>query len=211
MSEDFEQIVILGAGNDSKFHRFHNIPQSIRLFEIDGIATQQAKAQILAKSLSFTNPNITLVSVDFERENWIDKLKDEGFQESKKTLVFWEGVVSYLTESSIRSTLNVISQWPNGSRIVLDYPISLNQGLQLQICLYLASKLGEPIKSMFCNDSMFQKLFQEYHFQSDTLSSISGLEVMKSAYGDKCLSYISQSQKQRIPIEIKLLSITLQK
>ena len=64
---------------------------------------------------------ITFVPVDFNSEDWHDKLSASGFDSGKKTLFLWEGVTLYLDEAEVRKTLQRISEIStSGSILALD-------------------------------------------------------------------------------------------
>ncbi|HEY5933645.1 MAG TPA: class I SAM-dependent methyltransferase [Kofleriaceae bacterium] len=97
------QIVILGAGYDTRAARLAR--PGVRFFEVDHPATQTAKRERLARLPGYPDA-ATYVSCDFEREDPIDRLTASGFERAQPTFVIWEGVVMYLTETSIRRTLS---------------------------------------------------------------------------------------------------------
>src|SRR5205807_2230260 len=87
-SSDAEQVVILGAGFDTRALRL--VPGR-RVFELDEAETLAAKRARLGEAAS----RLTLVPVDFEREPFEDRLRDAGFA-SEPAVFVWEGVTSYL-------------------------------------------------------------------------------------------------------------------
>ena len=59
--------------------------------------------------------------MDFERETLADALEAAGFAATERSFFSWLGVVPYLTEAAIFSTLGYIAQLPGGSEVVFDY------------------------------------------------------------------------------------------
>ena len=59
-----DQVVILGAGFDSRAYRIRGIEQ-IRVFEVDHPATQARKKDVVTRRLGTLPPHVTLVPIDF--------------------------------------------------------------------------------------------------------------------------------------------------
>jgi methyltransferase (TIGR00027 family) len=158
-NSDMDQIVILGAGNDTKLHRIKNLPNS--LFEVDAKKTQKEKQ----KRLFHPNPLVKFIPVNFETESWLEKLEKMGFDKTKKTLFIWEGVTYYLTEQAIRATLKSISQCAPGSKVFLDYG-DFKTGIWYTLTLQFLKFIGEPFHSTF-DEVAITKLLGEYQLIID--------------------------------------------
>jgi methyltransferase (TIGR00027 family) len=148
LDTSFEQIVILGAGNDTRFHRMPNLPGA--LFEVDAPKTQAAKLQKLTR----VNPNVKFVPVDFEHEFWLDKLIASGFRKDQKTAFLWEGVLYYLSQEAIQTTLQGISQCAKGSKLILDYLVVVDPGPLLDRHLNAVRGIGEPYLSLLTDEQV---------------------------------------------------------
>ena len=59
--------------------------------------------------------------MDFERETLADALRAAGFAVTARSFFSWLGVVPYLTEAAVFSTLGYIAQLPGGGEVVFDY------------------------------------------------------------------------------------------
>ncbi|MGA2427550.1 MAG: SAM-dependent methyltransferase [Candidatus Acidiferrum sp.] len=114
------QIVILGAGLDTFALRNPHGARKIRIYEVDHPATQAWKRQRLAEAQIALPPWLTLVPVDFERDDVGEKLVAAGFQQDSPAFFTWLGVVPYLTQDAIGRTLDYISSIQN-SEVVFDY------------------------------------------------------------------------------------------
>jgi methyltransferase (TIGR00027 family) len=114
------QIVILGAGLDTFALRNPYSAIEIRIYEVDHPATQAWKLERLANAQIALPPWLTLLPVDFERDNIGEKLVAAGFHEDSPAFFTWLGVVPYLTEDAIERTLDTMSSIPN-SEVVFDY------------------------------------------------------------------------------------------
>ena len=112
-----EQLVVLGAGYDTRCYRMARLPA--RLFEVDAPTTQECKRRHLREA-GIDGRHVTYVSVDFTSEDWFQRLKDEGFDPKRSTLFVWEGVSYYLPRAAVLSTLSVIATECACARIVFD-------------------------------------------------------------------------------------------
>jgi methyltransferase (TIGR00027 family) len=113
------QVVILGAGLDT-FSLRNPHAARISIFEVDHPATQAWKRQRLAEAQLALPPWLTLVPVDFERDDLREMLVNAGFQQNSPAFFTWLGVVPYLTEDAIVSTLDYIASIQN-SEVAFDY------------------------------------------------------------------------------------------
>jgi methyltransferase (TIGR00027 family) len=116
-----DQLVILGAGLDSRACRFEQLEGHVRVFEVDHPATQQVKLGKLAKIFGRLPGHVTYVPIDFNAET-LQKLFDFDYSRQTKTLFIWEGVVHYLTAEAVDQTLEfVLRNSGSGSSIIFDY------------------------------------------------------------------------------------------
>jgi len=121
LAEGFEQVVVLGAGLDSRPYRIAGIEKS-HVFELDQPATQQYKRTRLQNTLSALPSHVTFVPVDFEHQELADVLTTAGFREDAKTVFIWEGVTQYLTAEAVDATLRSMSDIAaDGSRLVFTF------------------------------------------------------------------------------------------
>lgn len=65
--------------------------------------------------------SLTFVAVDFERETLAQALDAAGFDRTQRSFFSWLGVVPYLTEHAVFSTLAGIAGLPGGAEVVFDY------------------------------------------------------------------------------------------
>jgi methyltransferase (TIGR00027 family) len=114
------QLVVLGAGLDTYAWR-GAMRERVRVFEVDHPATQAWKRQRLAEAALLLPPCLTFAPIDFERETLAAGLDDAGFDPAQQTFFTWLGVVPYLTEEAVWSTLGFIASLPNGAHVVFDY------------------------------------------------------------------------------------------
>ncbi len=120
LDNGIEQVVILGAGLDSRAYRFERLKGAARVFEVDQPATQAAKIARLKRILREVPRHVTYVPIDFNEET-LDKLVESGYTQGCKSLFIWEGVVAYLQPEAVDATLAwVRANSAPGSVIVFD-------------------------------------------------------------------------------------------
>ncbi len=122
LSEGLQQLVILGAGYDSRAYRFYLPAHSVKVFEIDHPATQQAKIKKVKQVLGELPDYVSYVGVDFNQDTLETKLPQAGYDAHQKTLFIWEGVVMYLSQEAVDRTLSfIVHNSGPGSQVVFDY------------------------------------------------------------------------------------------
>ncbi len=116
------QVVILGAGLDSRGYRFTDLLRGARIFELDLPATQEYKKKRVRESLGSLPRHVTYVPIDFAKQDLATVLNAAGYDRGTKTLFIWEGVTMYIPESAVDATLRFVAKGAApGSRIVFDY------------------------------------------------------------------------------------------
>lgn len=121
LKEGIDQLVILGAGLDSRAYRFEGIRDKVKVLEVDHPASQKAKIMKLERIFGEKPENVVYVPMDFAVEK-LNKLFDYGYDETLKTLFIWEGVTYYIPEGSVNSTLDFVAcHSGEGSSIIFDY------------------------------------------------------------------------------------------
>ena len=109
LDDGVEQVVLLGAGYDARAYRFHEQLDGRPVFEVDLAATSRRKAGIVERNRDkFPDADVRRVEIDFETQTLPDTLVAAGFRRGAPTFVVWEGVIPYLTRSTIKSTLNAL-------------------------------------------------------------------------------------------------------
>ena len=101
-----EQVVLLGAGYDSRAFRFQDELEGVSVYEIDHPGTQARKKRILEKVCKQAPRTCSYLSVDFNRQSLQTALADRGFSREKKTLFLWEGVSYYLPQPVVEGVLD---------------------------------------------------------------------------------------------------------
>jgi methyltransferase (TIGR00027 family) len=116
------QLVILGAGFDSRAYRLRQLLSNTRVIEVDYGPTQEYKKRRVLELLGGVPSNLVYAPIDFTKEKLNDVLRAAGYQPSEKTFFIWEGVSMYLPEEAVHATLHFVSsQSAPGSSIVFDF------------------------------------------------------------------------------------------
>lgn len=122
LAENVDQVLIFGAGFDSRAMRFRNQLKNARVFELDAQVTQQAKINRFVKRKIDFPMNLKFISIDFTKESLVEKLDKAGFEKNGRCLFLLEGLTYYLDQESIDNTLNLISDYSSkDSVLVFDY------------------------------------------------------------------------------------------
>lgn len=125
IKDGIEQLVILGAGYDSRAYRFDELKGHVKVFEVDHPATQREKVEKVRKIFGKLPEHVVYVPVDFNVDKLETRLKESGYDERLKTLFIWEGVVYYLETEAVDDTLCFIAGHSRkGSSVIFDYTYS---------------------------------------------------------------------------------------
>ena len=86
----------------------------------------------------------------FEREDFLERLGDDGFDLGRPALFVWEGVTAYLTESAIEATLSRVARCDPGTVLIFDYigkRMVAGVGREIDRDMNtLVASLGEPFR-----------------------------------------------------------------
>jgi len=120
--EQFGQILLFGAGFDTRALRFQTETAATRIFELDVPTTQNAKIHQYQKRNLTIPPNTVFVAIDFDKESLPVKLDEAGFRKDQRSLFVLEGVTMYLQPKSVHETFETIREYTGAqSRVVFDY------------------------------------------------------------------------------------------
>jgi methyltransferase (TIGR00027 family) len=121
LDNGLEQLVILGAGFDSRPYRFDRL-RHIKTFEVDHPATQADKLARVRSVFGEAPSHVLYIPIDFDTQTLAERLLESGYDPTLKTLFVWQGVTMYLTQEAVDATLAfVVNHSAPGSAIVFDY------------------------------------------------------------------------------------------
>ena len=116
------QVVVLGAGFDSRAYRFRDTHPQLRFFEVDLPATIESKKNRLVTIYGEVPAYVRYAPIDFDRQTLEEVLPALGYDAKQKTFFIWEGVTMYVQEAGDAATLRFIARYSAaGSRVVYDY------------------------------------------------------------------------------------------
>jgi len=153
--EGFSQLVIPGAGYDTRAYRIGSLKGHLRVFEIDRPETLERKTRILKTIFGTLPDHVTFVPYEIGTDPWWPSLESAGFIPGKKTLFLLEGLVMYLSHPAVEGLLAGIAGHAGaGSAVLFDFvPRSLADGSSDaeggQEIRASTTRMGEPILSGF--------------------------------------------------------------
>ncbi len=120
------QIVLVGAGYDTRAYRYANLCADCKVIELDIETTQARKKHCLERAGIAIPGNITFAPINFNRDSLSNILLNAGYDASEKTLFLWEGVSMYLEKEAVNAMLQFVSACRHQeSLIVFDYIASI--------------------------------------------------------------------------------------
>lgn len=120
--EDTGLVVNLGAGFDTRVYRLPGLAQN-PAWEIDQFENIRAKEAQLKKVFGRIPRHVTLVAIDFDRQDIAGVLDWQGCPTERPGFYIMEGVTQYLTAQGIDHVFDFLSQTASGSRLVFTYVI----------------------------------------------------------------------------------------
>jgi methyltransferase (TIGR00027 family) len=169
IEEGVEQLVILGAGYDTRAYRIEGLKAKVKVFEVDHPNTQSFKKEKIKEIFGSIPDYVTYVSIDFETGKLDQMLFENGYDKSLQTLFIMEGLIMYIPPESVDETLNFIAKNSGkGSEIIFDYyPESVVDGTtELAIGQNIRNfliKLEEPLK-FGIEEKTIEKFLSGYGF-----------------------------------------------
>lgn len=162
LNEGVPQVVILGAGYDTRGWRFASSNPGSAIYELDAAETQARKQQCLASAGIAIPPAVKLVPIDFMAESPGEALVKAGFRPDAKTLFLWEGVSYYLDAASVDRALAFARSTGEGaSAIAFDYTVPLT---------------GEDVRDSY-GTSAFLEAMRSYHADEALMFAIPDGEI----------------------------------
>lgn len=151
------QYVILGAGLETFAFRRSDLLSKLRVFEVDLEETQPLKREILRQESIDIPTGLSLVPVDFESDDFIERLEAEGFFRSEPAFVSWMNVAWYLTAPTVEATLSRLTSLARDTEVVFNYMLpesSWDEEERWMRSPKLMEKIGEPMRSFFTPEEM---------------------------------------------------------
>jgi len=109
LSSDFRQMVIIGAGYDTRAYRINGVSKKLKVFEVDHPMTGEIKTKTIAAIFDGLPGHVTYVPVIFGHDRMDQKLMENGFQQGLKTLFIAEGLLMYIPPQAVDDLLAFIT------------------------------------------------------------------------------------------------------
>jgi len=128
LNKKISQIVLLGAGYDTRAYRFAMLNKGTKIIELDMGTTQNRKMKCLKKAQIDIPRSVRLVPIDFNKEELKEVLEKAGYENYEKTLFIWEGVSYYLAPQSVDALLEFVYRSSHKESVIaFDYVIEISK------------------------------------------------------------------------------------
>ncbi len=115
------QVVVLGAGLDSRAYRFGHQMSGVRFFEVDHPEMAAEKRDRVEEVFGALPSHVSYVAHDLTEEDPGGSLAEAGFDVESPVLVLWIGVSMYLPAEIVVSVLSWVGGLSVGSSLGFDY------------------------------------------------------------------------------------------
>ena len=153
-----EQIVVMGAGFDLRVLKYSK-GKDVKVFELDQKKTQDLKIETMRRA-GIEHDHITFVSVDFNEVSWVERLLNNGFDTTKRSLFLWESVAIYLEEDVIKDTMKKMAD------------ISAEGGLVAMDFYSTAFVKGESSSTLKRSVNLMERMGEQWIFGIDMLGDV---------------------------------------
>ncbi|WP_374022026.1 SAM-dependent methyltransferase [Mycobacterium sp. HNNTM2301] len=118
--DGIDAVVILGAGLDT---RAYLLTRQIRIpvFEVDLPVNVARKVKTVRRVLGGPPMSVRQVALDLERDDLLTALAEHGYRTDYRAFFICEGVTQYLSEATVRRTLEGLRAAAPGSCLVFTY------------------------------------------------------------------------------------------
>lgn len=120
LSQGIEQVVILGAGLDTRPYRLSGMEHAC-VFEVDLPSIQEGKKKKLQKHFGRLPEKVTFLPIDFDTQSLEAVFSGTTFDPASSAIFIWEGVTQYLAEEAVRRMLAFVGTSAPGSILVFTY------------------------------------------------------------------------------------------
>jgi methyltransferase (TIGR00027 family) len=163
--KDVRQLVILGAGLDSRAERMPELA-TVPVFEVDYPASHAFKIARLGDRAAASR--VKRVAIDFERDRLGDVLGAAGFEAATPAFFIWEGVTVYLGVETIAETIAALGALAAPrSRVAVTYSPRTGSSMPRwaePIGKALGSAIGESLRG-FVSPDVIHTFFERSGFE----------------------------------------------
>lgn len=187
---EVEQVLVLGAGWDSRAYRFAGAIGRRAVFEVDLPPLSRAKrAAVDDHPDVFRRGRAVSVEIDFRTQTLPDRLAATSFAVGARTVIVWEGVSMYLTPEAVRGTLAALAELCGpGSVLVMDCWQHVGRGLRSaprRLAERSLGWIGEPLGFAVAADRV-GALLGEAGFEVIDLAAADTLTSRYATGGRRC-------------------------
>jgi methyltransferase (TIGR00027 family) len=175
IQNDFRQLVIIGAGYDTRAYRIADVKEHLSVFEVDHPVTQQVKTEKIKSIFGELPEHFRYVPVIFGVDALGQKLLENGYNTELKTLFIVEGLLMYIPAPAVDGLLQFIATSSgSGSSVVADtFDESVIDGSsplpEAQVLRQFVESEGAPLQfginpdgvKAFFNQRGFSEVIQE--------------------------------------------------
>lgn len=153
--EGFTQLVIFGAGYDTRAYRIGSLKEHVRVFEVDRPETLKRKTTVLESIFGHLPGHVAFVPYEIDEGNTWAGIEAAGYSRKERTLFIIEGLVMYLPRPAVEGLLSEIARHAGaGSAVLFDFiPQSMADGSSDaeggRMIRDFTISIGEPIRSGF--------------------------------------------------------------
>jgi methyltransferase (TIGR00027 family) len=122
LREGLKQMVVIGAGYDTRAYRIKGVSEALKVFEVDHPETQAFKKATMRSIFETLPKHVAYVPVVFGQDRLDQKLIAQGYDPGLKTLFIVEGLLMYIPPPAVDLLLSFIAHMSGpGSALVGDY------------------------------------------------------------------------------------------
>ena len=122
LGEGLQQLVIIGAGYDTRAYRIPGVREGVTVFEVDHPLTQETKIRTIREIFAELPDHVVFVPVVFGADRLDRKLVAHGYDPHRKTLFIIEGLLMYIPQPAVDALLAFVAKASGpGSAFVADY------------------------------------------------------------------------------------------
>ena len=154
LDDGVRQVVVVGAGYDGRAMRFAR--PDVRFFEVDHPATQGDKLARIER-LGLSTAGIAFVAADLTSDDVAERVLAAGLRTELASLFVIEGVVSYLTEEVLATTLSALRAVA-GTGSLLAVSVGLTRtnlvgAARVAALRDAVAAMGEPMRNELTHDA----------------------------------------------------------
>ena len=109
LTQGLRQLVIIGAGYDTRAYRLPGVKENLRVFEVDHPATLEVKINTISGIFGSPPGHVSYVPIVFGRDRLPEKLLESDYNPKLKTLFIVEGLLMYIPAPAVDGLLAFIT------------------------------------------------------------------------------------------------------